>query len=165
MRKLILINILLLLTASAVVAQDKRDTCHVYVVDTQLAEKAFENLTEEEDQSKAVKIIGEFSPKIYEDELTTKHFSFPGNKLVITASVLYTDEMMGSKNTQASMLVGVAVSARAEQSALAATDNAVAEVTYDQNTDKVRAKKFIQVRGRTFLAGLECESNVETKTK
>ena len=162
MKQLILAKFVILLALSGASAQTRRDVCHVYIIDSQLAEKAYENITDEAAQSKAIKIIGEFSPKIYEDELTTKHFTFPGSSLIITASVLYTDELMGSKNTQNSMLVGVAVLRKAEKSAMSAVNNAVAEVTSDKNTDKVRAKQFIKVKGRTYLVGLECECNVES---
>ena len=165
MKNLVVANIIILLAVSAAVAQEKRDACHVYIIDSRSAEKAYENITDAKAQSEVVKIVGEFAPKIYEDEQTTKHFPFPGTRLIITASVLYTDELMGSKHTQDSLLLGVAVSNKSEESALSATDNAVAEVTYDKNTDKVRAKKFIKVRGRTYLVGLECECNAESKTK
>jgi hypothetical protein len=165
MKNLILAKVIVLLAMTAVCAQTNRDVCHVYIIDSQLAERAFENITDEEAQSKAIKIIGEFSPKIYEDEQTTKHFRFPGSNLVITASVLYTDELMGSKNTQDSMVVGVAVTNKAEKSALGVMNNAVAEVTYGKNTDKVRAKKFVKVGGRAYLVGLECECNVESPRK
>jgi hypothetical protein len=165
MKNATLAIIISLLAMSAAVAQEKRDACHVYLIDSRLAEKAYENITDEKAQSKVIKILGEFTPTIYEDEQTTKHFTFPGTKLIITASVLYTDELMGSKNTRDSLLLGITVSNKAEESALSATDNAVAEVSYDKNTDKVRAKKFIRVRGRTYLVGLECECNAESKTK
>ena len=44
-------------------------------------------------------------------------------------------------------------------------NNAVAEVTYDAATDKVRIKKFLIVEGRTYLVGLECECNVASGAK
>jgi hypothetical protein len=163
MKNLILAKFIILLALSAASAQTKCDVCHVYLIDSRIAEKGFENITDETYQAKATKIIGEFLPKIYEDELTNKYFSFPGSNLVITASVLYTDELMGSKNTQDSLLVGIVVSNKKEKSALSVMNNAVAEVTYDKNTDKVRAKKFVKVKGRTYLVGLECECNVKSK--
>jgi hypothetical protein len=163
MRKLILASLLLSMLSVAN-AQETYDKCHVYTIDSKIAEEAFNNSIEEV-ESKAVKIIGEFFPKIGEEETTTVHYAFPGSKRIITATVFYTDEMMGSKNTQDSMLIGIVVSDKAEEDALSMPDNAMAEITYDENTDKVRAKKFIKVKGRTYLVGLECECNIKAKAK
>jgi hypothetical protein len=93
------------------------------------------------------------------------HYSFPGTKLIVTATVYYTDESMASKKAQDSMELGIVVGPKAEQEALSAMNNAVAEVTYDAATDKVRIKKFLIVEGRTYLVGLECECNVASGAK
>jgi len=162
MRNLIFAAFIIMPALSAVRAQTNRDVCHVYIIDSKSARKADEEITDIAARSKAFKIIGEFSPEINEDTLTTRHFIFPGSNLIITASVLYTDELMGSKNTQDSMLLGIAVAGKAEKSALSALNNAMAELTYNSNTDKVRAKKFVKVKGRTYLVALECECNVES---
>jgi hypothetical protein len=164
MKKLIFAQFVTLLVLGTVSAQTGRDVCHVYIIDSQIAQKAFENM-DVQAQENSYKIIGKFLPKIYEDELTTKHFTFPKSNLIITASVLYSDELMGSKNTYASMLVGIVLSNRKEEDALSATNNAVAEVTYGKNTDKVRAKKHVKVKGRTYLIGIECECNVASQAK
>lgn len=164
MRKLILTFSLLLLGTGGALGQERSDKCHVYVIDSKLAQKALDDATES-NASRAIKILGEFLPKIGEEETTTVHYPFPGSKLIVTASVFYTDEMMGSKNTQDSILIGIVISPKAEQNALSNPDNAMAEVTYDNNTDKVRVKKFVRVKGRTYAVGLECECNVKAESK
>jgi hypothetical protein len=141
-------------------AQQRTDRCHVYVVDTALAKKAAEADEDAGAAAKAIKILGEFKPKIGEEELTTVHYSFPGTKWIVTASVFYTDESMASKKSQDSMQVGIVIAPNAAKDALSAPNNAVAETTYDASTDKVRIKKFLTVDGRSYLVGLECECNV-----
>src|ERR1044072_5050112 len=82
----------------AAVAQGQGDVCHVYVVDSALAER-FRNAPEKE-QARLAKaaetIFPEFHPTIGEEELTTKTYRFPQSKLIITASVFYTDESLPS---------------------------------------------------------------------
>jgi hypothetical protein len=165
MKKLILTFSLLLLSTGGALGQGRSDKCHVYVIDSKLAQKALDEATESKNASRAIKILGEFLPKIGEEETTTVHYPFPDSKLIVTASVFYTDEMMGSKNTQDSMLIGIVISPNAEQNALSNPDNAMAEVTYDDHTDKVRVKKFVRVRGRTYAVGLECDCNVKAESK
>jgi len=165
MRKLLLIFLLLLLSATVSLAQGRTDKCHVYVIDTALAKKAAEASEDSAAAAKAIKILGEFSPKIGEEEITTVHYSFPGTKLMVTATVYYTDESLASKKAQDSMELGIVVGPKAEKDALSAMNNAIAEVTYDAATDKVRIKKFLTVDGRSYLVGLECECNVASSAK
>jgi hypothetical protein len=63
------------------------------------------------------------------------------------------------------MLMGIGIAKKAMRDALSSADNAIAEVTYGLNTDKVRAKKFVRVKGRTYLIGLECECNIKAAAK
>lgn len=160
MRQFALTLSVLLLTGVSSMAQQQTDRCHVYVVDSALAKKASEAEEDSGAAAKAIKILGEFKPKIGEEELTTVHYSFPGTKLIVTASVFYTDESMASKKSQNSMAVAIVIAPKAQKDAFTATNNAVAEVTYDEATDKVRIKKFLLVDGRSYLVGLECECNV-----
>ena len=70
------------------------DVCHVFVVDSALAER-YREASEKEQAglAKAVEtIFPEFHPVIGEEELTTKTYRFPRSKLIITASVFYTDD-------------------------------------------------------------------------
>jgi hypothetical protein len=159
MRKLCLVALIMTLFSGATLAQNKGDACHVYVVDVKAAEKAYASLSptaSQEEQSKALssvmKILGEFKAVVGEEELTTKSYPFPESKLVVTASVFYTDESMPGD----SMMLGIVVSDRALKDALSAPNNAVAEVTYDGNTKIVRARKYVDVNGRSFLIGLQC---------
>jgi hypothetical protein len=110
-------------------------------------------------------LFPEFYPVIGEEELKTKHYPFPGSNLVITASVFYTDESMASHphgefvaNSE-SILVGVTVAGKAKPDAISASagEGAIAEVTYDEYTNIVRAKKYFVVRGRTYMVGIQCD--------
>lgn len=173
MRRLVFPLLLLLVVSPAVAAQSSTDACHVYLIDqaaTRKAMEAYDKATTEQQQEKAlsngwVKILGEFSPQAGEEELTTKTFNLPGSKSVITASVFYTDEMMPSATTADSMLLGIVVAEKAQDNALFAPNNAVAEVTYNQFTDTVRVKKSIKISGRDFLVGLQCSHHTSPAKK
>lgn len=159
--------------------QPGKDTCHVFVVDIAKSKRVFDTVRrtdDEEADEKALSagqtIFPEFRPTIGEEELTTKHYRFPGTQRVITASVFYTDESMASHGQDEfvshsdSMLIGVTVSRRAKQSAInAAAGNAIVEVTYDRYTNKVRAEKFVTVRGRVYLVGIECDCMANKRPK
>ncbi|HYO92505.1 MAG TPA: hypothetical protein VEQ40_12750 [Pyrinomonadaceae bacterium] len=158
------LSILILLVAlQAAAAQSMADACHVYLIDVEAAQKAsddYDRATTNEQREKAlsggIKILGKFSTKVAEEEMTTRTFPFPGSNYVITASVYYTDEMMASSNTADSMLLGIVVSDTAQESALNTPNNAVAEVTYNQFTDVVRVKTNVKLNNRSYLVGLQC---------
>ena len=171
--KMLFVLVVLVVPCPELPAQTARDACHVYVVDVARARRALE---EDDNEAAVLKarataetIFPEFFPTIGEEELTTKHYSFPGTKLVITASVFYTDESMASAGEESgsyseSMLVGIAVSRQRKASALNAENgNAITELTYDQHTNKVRAKQYVTVRGRLYLVGIECDCMAEKK--
>ena len=133
-----------------------------------VAQKAFDEFISsksdaeaERAMSKGVTIVGEFAAKIGEEETTTKTFIFPGSKKKITASVFYTDEMMAAE----SMLLGIVISDKAQESAFSMENNALAEFTYNDLTDKVRVKKNVTVNGRSYLIGLECDCGAKRKIK
>ena len=178
--KTLLASLLLVSVAYVFPAQDGKDACHVYVVDIAKSNRAFEKVPRTDDEEADAKalavgqsIFPEFRPTIGEEELTTRHYSFPGSKLIITASVFYTDESMASHghgefvSHSDSMLIGVNVSNRAKTSAIAPSsgNNAIAEVTYDQYANKVRAEKYVRVRGRTYLVGIECDCMADKRPK
>src|SRR4051812_29497369 len=101
--RVVLAACVMLSLSNGVVAQTGRDACHVYVVDVAGARRAFDNFREtgnEEADAKALSVgqtvFPEFFPVIGEEELTTKHYTFPGSQLVITAGVYYTDESLAS---------------------------------------------------------------------
>lgn len=180
MKNILVVSFLLLLLSAGARAQTAKDVCHVYLVDIAKSNRAFETVPrtgDEEADAKALAvgqtIFPEFQTTIGEEELTTKHYPFPGSKLIITASVFYTDESMASHghgefvSQSDSMLLGVSVSSRAKPSAFAPSsgNNAIAEVTYDQNTNIVRAKKYVRVRGRIYLVGIECDCMADKKPK
>jgi len=171
---------LLILLAVNISAQTGKDACHVYVIDVAKSKRAFETVqrTENEDADEKSVSVGqtifpEFRPTIGEEELTTKHYRFPGAQLVITASVFYTDESMASHghgefvSHSDSMLIGLTVSQRARSDAIAvsAGDNAIAEVTDDQYTNKVRAQKYVRVGGRIDLVGIECDCMADKRPR
>ena len=151
--------LMIALVSGAALAQNSADACHVYFVDVSAAEKAYKSLpanATQEAQAKALssvmKILGEFQTIVGEEELTTKTYPFPDSKLVITASVFYTDESMPA----ASMMLGLVVSDRALKDALSAPDNAVAEVNYNENTKIFRVRKYVELNGHNYLVGLQC---------
>jgi hypothetical protein len=169
----------LTLLANGVAAQTGADKCHVYVVDVakvagvlRAAERAEGDRAIAKALSAGQTIFPEFLPTIGEEELTTMHYPFPGNKLVITGSVFYTDESMtshGEKGFAAprdSMLIGIAVSTHGKPNAIDAHEgNSLAEVTYDQHTNKVRAKQYVKVRGRIYIVGIECDCMSEERPR
>jgi hypothetical protein len=168
--KLFTCAILILFCASASAAgQNLSDYCHVYLIDMKVAEKALMNCPTGNDQqdtellASGTMIVGRFSPKIAEEELTTKTYRLPGSDQIITASVFYTDEIMFStrSDTVESMLMGIAVSKKAQDSAFEAKNNAVAEITYNEHTDTIRVKTQAHARGRQWLVGLECRCHRE----
>jgi hypothetical protein len=159
MRK-IFVTVLIALSFGVVSsAQSRGDLCHVYVVDVETARKAFENLGETGGVASGVgtgqTVFPEFRSVIGEEELTTKSYAFPGNKLVITASVFYTDESMASSEGVDSMLIGVAVSEKAQKDAMSSENNSVAEITMNER-DTVRTRKYLRINGRLYLVGMEC---------
>jgi hypothetical protein len=166
------------LTSSA--QEQGKDACHVYVVNVAKTNRAYKSLSpsnndaaDEKALSVGQTIFPEFRPTIGEEELTTKHYSFPGSKLIITASVFYTDESMASHghgefvSHSESMLIGITVSPRAKHDAIGRSsgNHAVAEVTYDQYTNKIRAQNFVTVGGRQYLVGIECDCMANKRPK
>jgi hypothetical protein len=156
--RLCLIAPLLISFSGFAAGQSGADACHVYLVDVKGAEKAYQSLSPNAtaaDQTKALssvmKILGEFSTKVGEEELTTKSYPFPDSKLVITASVFYTDESMPAD----SVILAIAVSDKAMKDALQAPNNAVAEVNYADSTKIVRVRKY--------LIGLQCNSKAASR--
>ena len=159
--------LMIALVSGAALAQSRADACHVYFVDVSAAEKAYKSLpanATQEAQAKALssvmKILGEFQAVVGEEELTTKTYPFPDSKLVITASVFYTDESMPAE----SMMLGLVVSDRALKDALSAPNNAVAEVNYNENTKIFRVRKYVELNGHNYLVGLQCNHKA-TSTK
>lgn len=159
MRKIFLTTLMALACGVVASAQSRGDLCHVYVVDVETARKAFENLRETgASETKALAgqtVFPEFRSVIGEETLTTKSYPFPASKLVITASVFYTDESMASSEGVDSMLIGITVSEKAQKDALSSENNSVAEITLNQR-DTVRTKKYLKVNGRLYLVGMEC---------
>lgn len=148
------------------------DLCHVYVVDIKAAKKAAKKFEETDDPktlSRAQTVFPAFETRILEEVFTTRHYRFPKGRLIITASVFYTDESMASKVGEEinpeSMLLGIAVTRKKEEDAIYnLADNAVTEVGYDDNLSTVRVKKHVKVRGKLYLVGLECDCNAKKKT-
>lgn len=178
--KVIVATCLLFFLSAGIAAQTGNDACHVYVVDIAKSKQTLENFRETgnaEADAKALSvgqtIFPEFYPIIGEEQLTTKHYKFPGGKLVITASVYYTDESMASHPHgeftahSESMLVGIALASKPMPDAISASagESSIAEVTYDQFTNIVRAKKYVTTRGRSYLIGIECDCMSEKQKK
>lgn len=172
MRRIIIAKLIVFLLLGIAEARSRSDVCHVYVVDVAKARKASESFRETgsaEADAKALSagqtVFPEFRPVMGEEELTTKTYRFPGNDLTITASVYYTDESMASAEVADSMLVGIVTSPKAQRDAISAENNAVSEVTYNDNLDTVRAKKYVRVKNRLYLVGIECHCKERQKAK
>ncbi|MCM3874722.1 MAG: hypothetical protein ND895_28850 [Pyrinomonadaceae bacterium] len=172
MRRIVIAQLTVLLLFGIAGAQDRSDVCHVYVVDVAKARKAAESFresgraaTDAKALSAGQTVFPEFRPTRGEEELTTKSYPFPGSGLTITASVFYTDESMASAEGSDSMLVAIVTSPRAQRDAISAENNAVSEVTYNDNLDTVRAKKYVSVAGRLYLVGIECHCKEKQKPK
>jgi hypothetical protein len=140
------------------------DVCHVYVVDAlkalKLQDLYFETAEPETDEKylklkkQAETDFPEFKTKIGEEELTTKYFRFPKSKLIITASVFYTDDYIGDE-----MVLGIAVSGKRWKSAIGypPIGGAIADFTLNEKMDLVRVKQYIKVLGRNYLVGMQCD--------
>jgi hypothetical protein len=172
MKRIILTNLIILLGLGTAEAQTRSDVCHVYVVDVAKARKAAESFREtgnREADAKALSagetVFPEFHPLIAEEELTTQTYNFPGGSFIITASVYYTDESMASAQGSDSMLVAIVASPQAQKDALSAENNAVSEITYNDSSDTVRAKKYMKVNGRLYLIGVECRCKEKIKSR
>ena len=159
MKKLVFAILMLLVMSVTAAAQGSTDACHVYWVDVKAAQQAFESLgknatpaAQARALSSVMKNLGEFTAKVGEEELTTRSFPFPDSKQVITASVFYTDELMPAD----SVMLGIVVSDKAQESALSAPNNAVAEVSYGEHTKIIRVRKYFEMLGRFYLVGLQC---------
>jgi len=170
MRKILLATLIAMASGVAAAAQTRGDLCHVYVVDIETARKAFESLRETDNARADAKALAagqtvfpEFRSVIGEEILTTKSYPFPGSKLVITASVFYTDESMASSEGVDSMLIAITVSDKSQKDALSSENNSVAEITLNQR-DTVRTKKYLKVSGRLYLVGMECRCKERKKS-
>ena len=162
MKRHVVPNLVILLLLGTASAQSQSDLCHVYVLDVAKARRAAETFTETGNATADAKalsvgqtVFAEFNPVMGEEELTTKTYRFPGTRLMITASVYYTDESMASAEGSDSMTIGIAVSPKSLKNALTAEHNAASEVT-SSKVDTVRAKKYLRVNGRLYLIGIEC---------
>jgi hypothetical protein len=172
MKRIIITKLIILLGLCTAGVQTQKDLCHVYVVDVAKARKALEDFQEtgnEKADAKALSagetVFPEFRPLMGEEELTTKTYNFPAGKLIITASVYYTDESMASVGGSDSMVVGIVVSPQPQKDALSAEDNAVSEITYNDSSDTVRAKKYMKVMGDLYLVGIECRCKKKTRSR
>lgn len=156
--RIVFLTVFTLLLGTSSLVQAQSDICHVYVVDIAKAQAAHDSADEKLMADSQV-VFPDFKPTISEEELTTKTYRFPKSKFVITASVFYTDESIVSATGRDSILVAVVVSEKAQQNAITATGNAVAEVGYTINRNTIRAKKYTTVDGRSYLVGIECRCN------
>lgn len=153
--------------------QVKGDVCHVYLVDVDKATKAIENNDEKLD-TESQTIFPTFITEIGEETETTKTYPFPKTNLFIVAQVFYTDESLYSKysnkdskyvGTGESIIITIAISKKKNPKELTETINSSAEVTYDEQTNKVRTKQFIVINKKKYLVGLECDCSLKRQTE
>ena len=100
----------------------------------------------------AARKLGDFQSQMGEEEMTTRAFKISGSALTFTATVYYTDESLPGDLA----LLCVAVSKKESRNACGENDNSMAELTLADGVRIVRVKKQILLRGRIFVAGLEC---------
>ena len=143
--KLILLLLVMLLAIGAS-AQSKSCFPHCHQCEIYAADIA---------SKKTLKKV-EFSPLTGEEELTNKLFLIPGTKLMVIASVFYTDESMASKAGQDSMQLALAVSHRSWPDAFRSPNNAITEITL-ATFDTARVHTSVQVGSRRLLVSMECK--------
>ena len=163
MKRIVLINLIILFAVAVAPAQTRKDVCHVYVVEVDAARKAAAE-GDVKAMAAAQTSFPEFFPVMGEEELTTKTYGLPGSNHIITASVYYTDESMASAGGSDSMVVGIVVAPEAQKEALSAENNAISEVTDNAQLDTVRAKRFLKVNGKLYLVGVECRCKERPKS-
>ena len=144
----------------------KGDNCHVYLIEIKAYRKALARYDKTGDKKaleSALINFPAFETIMGEEELTTRHFRIPQTNRVITASVFYTDESITPTTDKDnvlndnSILLGVVVTRKNETSAINLhSDNAVAEMSYDENVSVVRVKKYLTIKKKMYLIGLEC---------
>ena len=171
MRKFVFAKLVIVLMLGTASAQSQGDVCHVYVLDVAKAKRAAASFTETGNAAADAKALSagqtvfpDFYPVMGEEELTTKTYRFPGTRLMIIASVYYTDESMASEEGSDSMIISIAVAPKVLRDALTAENNAAAELT-SHKLDTVRAKKYMRVNGRLYLLGIECRRTRRTSSK
>jgi len=157
------------LAFSAISAAHAQDAvCQVYVVDSAMAEQ-WHNTSSDKEQTRLAKaaqtLFPEFHPTVGEEETTTKTYRFPRSKLIITASVFYTDESLGTSKGADSIMVAITVAPKRVREALSVTNNAVAETAITSRPYAVRAKKWLRVNGRLYVVGIECRDDEKPEPK
>ena len=161
--KPIALPLLLFLFGSIGFSQHAKEGCHVYAVDTLMAERLLENLDAakvKECEKNSVKCgivdFPVFTPKMGEEELTTKTYKFPWSTLTITASVFFTDESLASSNGDGSATMTISLSQTPPKNVQADENSAQAEFALDIGLDAARVKRYYRVKDRQYLVGLEC---------
>lgn len=136
----------------------KGDGCHVYVIDYAAAEKAGpEGCLKDKDESKCgVTIFPEFKPEIGEEISTTKTYPFPKLKFIITAKILFTDEMLSSAKGSDSLMMSISVAPRELRDEFSDENSAVAEFSLADMADAMRVKRIFRLQGKRYFVGLEC---------
>ena len=158
--------LVLVLLASGVSAQTRGDSCHVYVVDIAKAKRALSTADKAEGDAAIAKalsmgqtIFPEFMPTLGEEELTTKHYPFPGSTQVITASVFYTDESMASEKGSDSVMLELALSTGQKRDVLHSLSWAEAEIQLN-DFEVGRVTMLVKSGGRPRLVIMECRKDV-----
>jgi hypothetical protein len=97
-----------------------------------------------------------------EEELTNRTFRIPSTRLIVTASVFYTDESMASNAGFDSMRLGLSVSRKAQSQAFGSPNNAVAEITLN-TFDTAQVYTNTYVNGRHLLVLMECRNGEQER--
>ena len=157
MRSLTISGIVLLIAGASMFGQ-KGDGCHVYVIDYAVAEKAGPaGCANEKDESRCgVTTFPEFKPEIGEEVTTTKTYPFPKLNLVITANIVFTDELLASSKGSDSIMMSITVGPKELRDEYSNENSAVAEFTLADTADAMRVKRIYRLQGRRYFVGLEC---------
>src|SRR5256885_1282740 len=147
-----IISIVLLVTVNAFSQHDAKG-CHVYTVDTVLAEKMMEHLNECEKTPAKCGIVEfpAFMPVIGEEEVTTKTYKFPLSSLTITATVFFTDETLTSSKGSDSVVMTITLAHSSPKDVQANENSAQAEFSLVSNADAMRVKRYYRVEGKQYL--------------
>jgi hypothetical protein len=158
MRVIIKTLSIIILIAVNVFSQHDTKGCHVYTVDTALAEKMMKRLNECEKNPARCGIVEfpAFIPVMGEEELTTKTYKFSWNSLTITANVFFTDETLASSKGSDSVVMTITLAHGSPKGVQADENSAQAEFSLVSNADAMRVKRYYRVDGKQYLVGLDC---------
>ena len=128
------------------------------------------------DKAPPTQILGQFEAELREDSMTTRHYQLPGTTQMLTASVLYVDDIQLFKPGKdmvydVEVIIGIAIAEGKLESAFDVTeasqnDHATASANYSGELLLVKAMKATRLQGgQRYMVALYCLHNGATETK